>query len=413
MTGSSHTPRSGVPAWWFLRQLIRYRPWHYWLNIICITTVMLIEMVPGLVARTFFDRLGARAPFDWGLWWLLLVLPLAGLVRITVTFGLILTNVPFIFGGGALLARNLLRRILDLPSTRALPGSPGEAISRFRDDIDENAGVLIQFNELVALTIFAIVALGVMLHIDAMLTVTVFLPLAAIVAVANLGGRRIAELRRASRAATGSITGFLGEIFGAVGAIQVADAEEGVIAHFRRLNDIRRRSTVRDHLFDQLLRSIFQNTVNLGTGLILLLAAGAIRRGTFTIGDFALFTFYLGWLTEFTTLFGATIALYHQAGVSFDRIVALLAGAPPRSLAHLDCVTMDEPLPASRSAGRARGARADLSALRVRTRDRRRLLRPDSRDPHDHHRAGRLGQDYPPACPARPPAGQRRGDPLE
>lgn len=342
---NTYAPRSGVPTWWFLWQMIRYRPWHYWLNVACITAVLLIEMIPGLIARAFFDRLASNAPLDWGLWWLLIVLPITAVVRVVVTFGLILTNTPFIYGNTALVTRNLLGRILDLPGARALPASPGEAISRFRDDIDENAGSLIQFNDLIAFTIFALVSLGVMVRIDAALTFAVFLPLAAIVAIANLGGKRVEGYRRASRAATGDITGFLGEIFGAVSAVQIADAEGSVVDHFRRLNDVRRSSTVKDRLFDQLLRSIFRNTVNLGTGAILLLAAGSIRRGTFTIGDFALFTFYLGWVTEFTTLFGVTIARYRQDGVSFDRMVVLLAGAPPRTLLNRDQVSLDASLP--------------------------------------------------------------------
>jgi ATP-binding cassette subfamily B protein len=356
------TPAGRRRTWWYLWQLMRYRPLIYWLNCAIITTVFLLEMAPGLIARSFFDRLSAAAPLDRGLWQLLLLLPMVALVRITVTFGLTLTNVPFMFENGALLTRNLLRRILDLPGARALPSSPGEAISRFRDDIDEITGSMIDFNDLVGLSIFAAVAVGIMARINAALTLAVFLPLTAIVAIANLGGGRIERYRRASRAATGDITGFLGEIFGAVAAVQVADADEQVIGHLAQLNEARRRSTVRDRLFDQILRSVFSNAVNLGTGLILLLAAGAIKAGSFTVGDFALFTFYLGWVSEFTTQFGIMLARYRQDGVSFDRMLVLLAGAPPRSLVRHDQLTLTAPLPAAPTA-------APIATARLRTLD--------------------------------------------
>jgi ATP-binding cassette subfamily B protein len=77
---------------------------------------------------------------------------------------------------------------------------------------------------------------------------------------------------------------------------------------------------------------VFWNAVNLGTGLILLLAGSAIQAGTFTVGDFTLFVFYLGWVTDLTGMFGMFLARYKQSGVSFGRMVTLLQGAPPQTL---------------------------------------------------------------------------------
>ena len=56
----------------------------------------------------------------------------------------------------------------------------------------------------------------------------------------QLATKRIEEYRRASRKATGIVTGFIGELFGAAQAVKVATAEESVIAHFDELNDERR-----------------------------------------------------------------------------------------------------------------------------------------------------------------------------
>ena len=47
-----------------------------------------------------------------------LALPVTAVVRAIITFGLTLTNVPFTYGNGALLARNMLGRILELPGAR-------------------------------------------------------------------------------------------------------------------------------------------------------------------------------------------------------------------------------------------------------------------------------------------------------
>ena len=132
---------------------------------------------------------------------------------------------------------------------------------------------------------------------------------------------------------------------GAVQAVQVANAEEGVVAHFRELSDVRLKAAVRDSVFDQVRQAIFANTVNVGTGAILLLAGRAMRGGAFTVGDFALFVFYLGWITEFTTLSGRLLAQYRQIGVSIGRMTILLAGAPAETLAKHGPVYVSGPLP--------------------------------------------------------------------
>ena len=241
-----------------------------------------------------------------------------------------MTNTTFVYTCGALLRKNMLARILQRPGARALPSSSGEAVSRFRDDIDETLWSVMYFNDVIALTAFTVVGLTIMMSINAWITLAVLLPLALIVVVTQRVAERIEQYRKASREATGAVTGFLGEIFGAVQAIKVAGAETQVIRRFGALNDQRRTTGVRDKLFNEILQSIFANAVNVGTGLILLLAATSMRAGTFTVGDFALFVYYLGWISEFTAMFGIVLARYRQAGVSFERMVTLLQGAPPQ-----------------------------------------------------------------------------------
>ena len=51
-----------------------------------------------------------------------------------------------------------------------------------------------------------------------------------------------------------------------------------------------------------------------------------------TLGDFSLFTYYLGYTTEFTAMTGVLMAWFKQAGVALARMITLLQGAPPLSL---------------------------------------------------------------------------------
>jgi len=254
------------------------------------------------------------------------------LARAVAIFGDVAVYFNFYYRIEALLRKNLFEYILQRPGARAVPGSPGEAISRFRDDVEEIAHFMAESLILLGFGTFALVALVVMMRINARITVTVFLPLAIVVAVANAASRSVEKYRQAHREATGAVTDFIGEIFGAVQAVQVATAEEPVAARFDELNDVRRRAAVRDRVFNEVLNSVFQNAASLGTGLILLLAAGEMRAGSFTVADFALFVYYLGYVTDFAALIGVRWAMYKQSGVSFDRLATLMADAPPERI---------------------------------------------------------------------------------
>ena len=220
-----------------------------------------------------------------------------------------------------------------------------QAISRFRDDVDEIAFFMAESLILVGFGFFALVAVIVMMRINSRITLVVFLPLVVVVGAANLAMKKIEKYRTAHREATGGVTDFIGELLGAVQAIKVATAEERVVARFRRLNETRRRAALKDRLFNVLLDSLFRNTVNLGIGAILLLAASEMRAGSFTVGDFALFVYYLGFVTDFTALIGVRWAWYKQVGVSFRRLARLMAGAPPERLVEHGMVYMSGELP--------------------------------------------------------------------
>jgi ATP-binding cassette subfamily B protein len=334
-----------MKTWRYYLQLLRFQPVMYLINLTGIVGGFLLEMVPGLLSREYFNLLSGAAPAHFDLAGLIVLLIAGALGRMVFYLMLPLTNTTFVYTCGALLRKNMLARILQRPGARALPASSGEAVSRFRDDIDETLWSVMHFNDTIALTAFAAIGLTIMLRINAWITVAVLLPLVLIVVVTRRVSERIEQYRKASREATGAVTGFLGEIFGAVQAVKIAGAETRIIRRFGALNDQRRVTGVRDKLFTEILESIFANTVNVGTGLILLLAATSMRARTFTVGDFALFVYYLGWISEFTAMFGIVLTRYRQAGVSFERMVTLLQGAPPETLVAHSPVYTRGPLP--------------------------------------------------------------------
>jgi ATP-binding cassette subfamily B protein len=334
-----------LPAWQVIWRMIRYRPWLWLGNLGCMLVLLLLWQVPALLLRQFFDLLTGDAPVSLGIWSIVALLFASELGRILGLYGIISTNVPFFVHTMTLLRKNLLTHILKRPGASALPDSPGEAISRFRGDVFEIPLFALWLNDIQGMLFFGVIALVVMLSINPSITLLAILPFVFVGIIANAATNRIERYRRASRKAAGIVTGFIGEFFGAVQAVKVATAEDGVIAHFNGLNDERRKLALKDILFNQILHSIFRNAINLGTGVILILAGQAMQEGSFTVGDFALFVFYLEFISDLTAFSGLLVARYKQIGVSVERMGRLMEGAPPGALVEFSPVYMDGNFP--------------------------------------------------------------------
>jgi len=345
MTDETHKEINALPAWQVIWSMVRYRP-RLWLgNLGSLLVILLLWQVPALLMRHFFDLLTGDAQVSLGIWSIVALLFVSEIGRIVGIYGALRTNVPFFVHTMTLLRKNLLKNILRRPGASALPSSPGEAISRFRGDVFEIPLFSLWLNNIQAMLVFGVIALVVMLSINPAITLLALLPFVVVGSVSSAATDRIEKYRRASRKATGIVTGFIGEFFGAVQAVKVATAEESVIAHFNQLNDERRKISLRDRLFNEVLHSIFLNAVNLATGVILILVGRSMREGTFTVGDFALFVFYLGFISELTTFVGLLVARYRQIGVSVERMGRLMEGAPPEALVEFSPVFLDGQFP--------------------------------------------------------------------
>jgi ATP-binding cassette subfamily B protein len=335
-----------LPTWKYLFKLMTFRPgWFLLLVVVNLVVFAVGFQATALITRAFFNALTGDAQVGLNPYTLSALVVAVALARAAFIFADVSLNVFNRFTFGALLRKNLFNSILDRPGARAVPDSPGEAISRFRGDVDEFSGFIVEIVFPLSFGVFAIIALTVMLQVNARITMIVFLPLVIVTVFANLAIKRIEAYRKALRKATGRISDFVGEMFGAAQAVKVATAEQRMLQHLRGLNEVRRKAALRDRLFRELFNSVFWNAVNLGTGGILLLSGQAIREGTFTVGDFALFTFYLGFITDFTGMIGGFLAWYKQVGVSLGRMVRLLQGAPADTLVEHGPVYMYGDLP--------------------------------------------------------------------
>jgi ATP-binding cassette subfamily B protein len=347
-----------------------FRRWIYIGDNFLWTAVYCSRLLPGLVAQQAFDALQRGTVDPPTIVWLAAAFVGSGIAGAVANTAGSTWDTFFRFSVSAVLQRNMLAEILRRPGARALDRSPGEAMSVFRDDVEHAENGSDWTVDMISLTVFAAAAMWILVSVNATITIFVFLPLLAIVAVAQVVTRRLQQSRAASQVATSRVTGALGEIFGAVQAVQIARAERGVVEHFHRLSEQRRRAVLRERKISLLTGSVYWNTVYLGTGLILLLGAQAMRDGTFTVGDFALFVSYLGFVTEFSGFLGLFLTQYKQLGVSVARMFALMrAGSatdvPAAALVVNTPLDLKEPAvavaPAARSGATA--ARSDGTAI--------------------------------------------------
>lgn len=299
-----------------------------------------LPALPGLIIRQFFNLLTSDnnqpIALQSPLLWVALLLAV-GVARIVAIFTGRITKTQHRFMISALLQRNLLEQLFQRPGAEPLvidgkTISTGEVISFFRDDTAQVEDNVVGTNEILGAGVFALVSLIILLTVNAIFTVLVFLPLVAIALIIQSAETRIKRYRSASRQATQQVSGLIGEMFTAVQAIQVAGAETTVLNHLRCLSDQRRQRMVQDQVFTTVLHSSLENLVSLGTGFILLVAAQSGVGGgdrALQVGDFALFVYYLAFVTDFLWFLGSFLALTKQTEVAFERMVALVRGNKP------------------------------------------------------------------------------------
>jgi len=219
------------------------------------------------------------------------------------------------------------------PAAGRLPGAPGEAVSRFRDDVQDVSMVLDVWLDLSASIMTSAVALTVLLAIDPRVAVAVVIPTLVAMAACSWLGPRLRVWRRQAREAAARVTGFIGDVFGAVLAVQAAGAEASVGRRFGRINAARAQVSLRDQVGSEVVRSLGYGTGEVAAGVALVVVASQFGRGGLSVGDLGLFAAYASVVADLPKWVGRYLVISRQADVSLDRLAALLAQPERRAVA--------------------------------------------------------------------------------
>ena len=179
-----------------------------------------------------------------------------------------------------------------------------------------------------------IAAVAIMASISWQITLVAFLPILIAYGVGRATWGRMLLYRKLEGEAGDQVTGFLAELFGAVQALKVAgeDAERNAVRHFGRLNDERQRTAVQARMLDTFAYSIHSFAVVISSGVMLLMSSQGMIEGSFTVGDFALFTYFLWFTSELPSYLGTFVGDYKQQEVAIARLAELAPEEGPAAL---------------------------------------------------------------------------------
>lgn len=323
------TAPATAPSARFAWRILRADPWTWLISLSLWVAFFTMPLPAGLLLRAVLDQLpaGDGAPLP------LLIAVLAGF-----EVGRWIVLLPAIIQWhGSWVFWHTVPRVNILtslgrdpgPVTGRLPGSPGEAVSRFRDDARDVANLLDVWLDVVAAAVATVSGVVVLYLISPAAATAIVAPVVLVLVLGQVLAGRLRAWRWAEREATAAVTGFIGDAFGAIATVKVTAGEGAVLRRFGALGHARAEAARRDQVGTQLAQTLGGITANAGLGLALVLVAPAMRRGELTAGDIGLFTAYatvVGSLPRVTARW-ATFA--RQADVSSARLGRLMADEDP------------------------------------------------------------------------------------
>ena len=180
-----------LPAWKVAWELIRFRPWLWIVDLLSVGLSRLSSQIaPALIMKAFFDMLTGNAQLTFGIWAVVAGLFAIWLGRFLSTYGFYWADVPIFADMGTLLHKNLLEHILKRPGASQLPDSPGEAVSRFKGDVNEIPLFVILINDVMVGLIVIAVSIWLMTQISPAVTIMALIPLVIVGIIANIATGR-------------------------------------------------------------------------------------------------------------------------------------------------------------------------------------------------------------------------------
>ncbi len=314
-------------------RIARTRPWPFAGGLALYGLYSSLGLIPALVLKSVLYTLKTgHSPAGLDIWTLIALWFGAQLLPLVAFYFAVWVYITFTTLSRMMIRTDMLAWLMFARGPRKPRGTAGEALSRFRDDVNETLSFMEGWSDTFGQGLYAVQALAIMWFYDAKVTLAVVAPMVLVVVVTQRITAGIHKYSRVAREAEARVTSFVGEMFTAVQAIRVAGAEPRVLDRLEQLNDERRRTAVRYRVYVVLLDTFGVGTSSLALGLVLVLAASDMRNGTFTIGTFTLFASLVGNASSAPRWMGRLLARKRTADVALMRISTLLDDAPDAAI---------------------------------------------------------------------------------
>lgn len=299
---------------------------------LALTTVSALTRVAtaaiGKILQLIFDGMGPTAVGGSHLWALVGVVAAMETARVCVQFRFVAARLEPRLRQAAesQLRRNLLRAAMRDP----LGHRCGEAAllhAAVGPDTDEIGDLLVVAPVIAGRWAFSVVAVAVMASTSPRVTVLVILPLFLVVVTSRATSARLLRTRYLLQAAQVAAIAAVTDLFSAAPTIKSIGAQQSVLAHVARVDARRLRVQRRENALQAARITLPSSAGLLCNGLLLIVAAVPLSRGSFSVGDLTMFAFYGFVLTDTFSGAGALAARAQRCGLALERMVGLAGSA--------------------------------------------------------------------------------------
>ena len=223
---------------------------------------------------------------------------------------------------------DLLAGVLEryrLNAFRTAFGNRRQTVGVLADRIQSDPDVLGQYPaelyKSVLRLAFSFVATIVLLRISVWLTVLTLIPLLLFVIGIRNAQERMVELQNHVAEKEAAVMTTVDEIIHNGSTILRHNGRGNALAHYTTLRNAAKAASVRAAHWQGVVQSAQGNLESLTAALVLLVSAGELNSGRLTLGQYVLFTIYLGWIAYAPMRLGELMAMRSSANAAKARLV--------------------------------------------------------------------------------------------
>ena len=266
--------------------LFGWRKRELWYAVGVSAVVTLLPLGSAVMLKFVFSALSAGAARE--AWLYVAILALLNAVRQIVFGARFRILARYIISLQAALRSNLLGHLLVAPGSRVLPGSPAEALSRFRDDVRDLSDYVRSCLDIGARLMYAAGCICVLLWADPIIALAVCAPSLLNALLLRVLSDPMRRTRAEMREAAAKVSEFISHAIVAIEPIKAGMREEPLTQYFRKLGVERQNKSISDVLLGQAVQSGSGIVGQWGIAVTMILAAFRLHSGALSVGDLAM-----------------------------------------------------------------------------------------------------------------------------